>query len=65
VGGKRGLYKEGKVGGNDFRPKKQIKEEGKSIRTGGKWVGRACIEKGKWVDDFWSKKRIKEEGKPY
>jgi hypothetical protein len=23
------IYREGKVGGNDFRPKKRIKEEGK------------------------------------
>jgi hypothetical protein len=48
VGG-RGLYREGKVGGNDFRPKKRMKEEGKSIRTGGKWLGRVSIGKEKWV----------------
>ncbi len=43
------IYREGKVGGKDFRPKKRIKEEGKHIRTGGKWVGRAYIGKEKWV----------------
>jgi hypothetical protein len=47
MGGK-GLYRERKVGGNDLRPKKRIKEEN-PIMTGGKWVGRAYIGKGKWV----------------
>jgi hypothetical protein len=41
VGGK-GLYREGKVGGNDFMPKKRIKEEGKIYildKMGSGWEG--------------------------
>jgi hypothetical protein len=49
VGGK-GLYRDGEVGGNDFKPKKRIKKKEKPIRTGGKWVGRAVIGKGKGVE---------------
>ncbi len=35
MGGK-GLYREGKVGGNYFRPKKRIKEEGRGLFREGK-----------------------------
>ncbi len=63
MGGK-GLYREGKVSGNDFRPKKRIKEEGKPYwnrwEVGGKGLYR---ERKVGGNDFRPKKRRNEEGK--
>ncbi len=51
--------------GMTLRQRSGLKKKEKSIRTGGRWVGRVDKRRESGWNDFTPKKRIKEEGKPY